>query len=104
MSGRPPSWCKTLAVCERIRVPSPAARTSTSSGAWVSCGFDCVCLSMFSELEDGVRADARLFAAGDNHTRQFFGTVAHLLAFIQKVCANNLRLIAEFRFEPVVSH
>src|SRR5215211_203405 len=111
MSGRPPSLCRTLAVDERMRVPSPAARMRMSSGAlWAGEGC-CGCLSIGSGSACGGRrrryrrpdgAGARLLVAGEDDARELLGAVPHLLALVEQVGAHYLGLAAELLFEHVV--
>src|SRR5689334_8664894 len=103
MSGRPPSLCKTFAVEERMRVPSPAASMSMSSGADWPCEGCGVCLSMCSLVRYGNGgARASLLVAGEDDARELEGAVSHLLALVEQVGADDLGLVAELLFELVV--
>src|SRR5437764_9852257 len=105
MSGRPPNLCRTFAVDERMRVPSPAARINMSSGGLTGCEGCCGCLSIVASARGGhdASAGARLFIASEDDAREFVGAVPHLLSLVEQVGAHDLGLIAELFFEQVVA-
>src|SRR5947207_5672542 len=103
MSGRPPSLCRTFAVDERMRVPSPAASMSMSSGGLPGCEGCCGCLSIVASARgghDGARA--RLFVTREDDAGEFLRTVPNLVALVEQVRAHDLGLVAELLFEQVV--
>src|SRR2546421_22613 len=103
MSGRPPSLCRTFAVDERMRVPSPAARISMSSGEVPGCVGCCGCLSIVASARGGHDvARARLFVTREDDAGEFLRTVPNLLALVEQVCAHDLYLVAELFFEQVI--
>src|SRR5947209_18686120 len=105
MSGRPPNLCRTFAVDERIRVPSPAARINISSGGLTGCEGCCGCLSIVASARGGHDASAlaRLFVTGEDDAREFVGTVPHLLPLVEQVGAHDLGPVAELLFAPVIA-
>src|SRR5256714_15236840 len=103
MSGRPPSLCRTFAVDERMRVPSPAASMSMSSGGLPGCEGCCGCLSIVASARGGHNgARARLFVTREDDAGEFLRTVPNLLALVEQVGAHYLYLVAELLFEQVV--
>src|SRR5947209_15075771 len=95
-----------------MRVPRPAARMSTSSGAVAllaggvcpSCAFvACLSINLSARRAGQELARARsLFVAGDDQARQFVGAVPDFLLFIEQVCAHDLSLRAELFFEFMI--
>src|SRR5947209_2755767 len=95
-----------------MRVPRPAARMSTSSGAVAllavgcpSCAFvACLAINLSARRTGQELARARrLFITGDDDARQFVGAVPDFLPFIEQVCAHDLCLAAKLFFEFMIA-